>query len=101
MTPAYVAVLGLFAYSIDIRLHKIDGATLSTYGMVLANFQVQDKWKKTRFFSETFLVANINTKILLEMPFPALNKVEINFAKQKLKSRMYTVDFALPTIKRM
>lgn len=50
MTLAYVAKLGLKAQKIDIRIQKIDGSTLNTFGMVLADFQVEDKLGRTWFF---------------------------------------------------
>lgn len=43
MTSAYVAILGLRVCSIDIGAQKIDRFILLTYGMVLANFQLEDK----------------------------------------------------------
>ena len=50
MTLAYAAVLGLCVYTTDVRVQKIDRSTLLTHGIVLANFQVENKQKKTRFF---------------------------------------------------
>ena len=52
--------------------------------MVIAGFQVQDKFGKARFFQETFLVANTSVEVVLEMPFLALRKVKMDFAKREL-----------------
>ena len=38
MTPAYTAKLGLKIQEINIRAQKIDGSTLDTFRMVLADF---------------------------------------------------------------
>ena len=38
MTPTYTAKLGLKVRKTDIGAQKIDGSTLETFGMVLANF---------------------------------------------------------------
>ena len=50
MTPAYSSKLGLWVYRTNVGAQKIDSSTLQTFGMVLANFQVEDKLRKTRFF---------------------------------------------------
>ena len=50
MTPAYAKKLGLRIRKTDVGAQKIDGSTLETYGMVIADFQVQDKFGKARFF---------------------------------------------------
>lgn len=43
ITPTYTAKLGLRIYSTDIRAQKIDRSTFSTYGIVLVNFQLEEK----------------------------------------------------------
>ena len=50
MTPAYAAKLGLQVQKIDIKAQKIDGSTLETFEMVLADFQVENKLGRARFF---------------------------------------------------
>ena len=47
---AYASNIGLQARHINIGTQKIDGSTLKTFGMVLADFQVEDKFRKARFF---------------------------------------------------
>ena len=84
ITPAYAAVLGLLVCPIDIGAQKINRSMLSTQGMVLAIFQLEDKQGRTRFFQETFLVADTAMEIVLGIPFLTLNKVEINFAEREL-----------------
>ena len=101
MTPAYAAVLGLRVRPTDVGAQKIDGSTLSTHGMVLATFQVEDKHGRTRFFQETFLVADTAMEVVLGMPFLALSKVEINFAERELTWKTYSLDETLPTTKRV
>ena len=79
MTPAYAAKLGLGIQETDIGPEKIDGSTLNTFGIVLADFQVEDKLGRTRFFQKTFLVANTTSEVILEMPFLILSNVDIQF----------------------
>ena len=77
MTPAYAAKLGLKVRKTDIGAQKIDGSILETFGMVLADFQVENKLERARFFQETFLLANISTEVILGMPFLTLSNADI------------------------
>ena len=52
--------------------------------MVLANFQVEDKLGRTRFFQETFLLANISTEVVLGMSFLTLSNADVQFVKKEL-----------------
>lgn len=67
MTPTYVSKLGLKVRPTNVGVQKFDGSTLKIFGMVLASFQVENKLKKTRFFQETFLVANTSVEVILRM----------------------------------
>ena len=58
--------------------------------MVLANFQVEDKLRKARFFQETFLLANINAEVVLGMLFHTLSNTDVEFVEKKLTWRSYT-----------
>lgn len=60
ITPTYASKLGLRVCHTDVGAHKIDGSTFETFGMVLANFQVEDKLGRARFFQEMFLLADIS-----------------------------------------
>ena len=50
MAPAYAAKLGLKVQKTDIGAQKIDGSIFDTFGMVLADFQVEDKLGRLWFF---------------------------------------------------
>ena len=50
MTPAYAKQLGLQVQKIDVKAQKIDDSLLWTFEMVIASFQVEDKFGKARFF---------------------------------------------------
>ena len=69
MTPAFASRLALRTRHTNIRAQKIDGSTLQTLGMVLASFQVEDKFSRIRFFQESFLLADITAEVVLGMPF--------------------------------
>ena len=69
--------------------------------MVLANFRMEDKLGRTRFFQETFLLANISAEVVLGMPFLTLSNVDIQFVEKELTWRSYTTAEALSTTKRV
>ena len=50
MSPAYVKKLGLKARKTNVGAQKIDGSALKTFGMVITDFQVEDKVGRPRFF---------------------------------------------------
>ena len=76
---AFAKELGLSIRPTDIGAQKIDGTTLETYEMIVTAFLVEDKANQVRFFEETFLVANISPKIVVEMPFLTLSSADIDF----------------------
>ena len=99
MTPTYIAKLDLKVRKTNIGAQKIDGSTFETFGMVLAGFQIEDKLGRARFFQETFLLADINTEVVLGMPFLTLSNTNVQFVKKELTWRSYTTAKALPTTK--
>ena len=101
MNPAYASRLGLRVYCTDIGAQKIDGSTLETFGMVLASFQVEDKLGKIRFFQKTFLLADINTGVVLGTLFLTLSNADVQFVEKELTWRTYITAKALPTTKRV
>ena len=101
MTPGYASKLGLKVRPTDVGAQKIDDSILETFEIVLASFQVKDKLRKPRFFQETFLLIDLNVKVVLGMPFLTLSNANIQFAQKKLTWRSYTTAKALPTTKRV
>ena len=97
MTPAYTAHLGLKVRMTDVGAQKIDGSSLAIYGMVIAAFQVVNKLGRSRFFQETFLLADISMEVVLGMPFLSLSNADVQFAEKELTWRTYTTKKALPT----
>ena len=97
MTPAYAKQLGLRTQKTDVGAQKIDGSLLTTYGIVIAGFQIKDKLNRARFFQKTFLLANTSKEVILGMHFLTFSNADIQFAEKKLTWRSYTVKKALPT----
>ena len=50
MTPAYVAKLGLKICPTNVKAQKINGLLLRTFWMVIARFQMEDKFGRAQFF---------------------------------------------------
>ena len=50
MSPAYAKRLSLKTQKTNVRAQKIDGSALEIFGMVIADFQVEDKGDRPRFF---------------------------------------------------
>lgn len=60
---------------------------------------LQNSLKRIQFFEETFFLADINIKIVLEICFLSLSNTDVKFAElEKLIWRFYTIAKALSTI---
>ena len=101
MSPAYAKRLGLKTRKTNVGAQKIDGSTLETFGIVIANFQVEDKGGKPRFFQETFLVADTKFEVVLGMLFLKISNADVAFGEETLTWKSYTIKEALPTTKRV
>ena len=101
MSSTYAERLGLKTRKTNVGAQKIDSSTLETFGMVIADFQVEDKSGKPRFFQETFLVADTKFKVILGMPFLKISNADIAFGEGTLTWKSYTTNKTLPTTKRV
>ena len=97
MSLAYAKKLGLKTWKTNVGAQEIDSSTLETFGMVIADFQVEDKGGRPKFFQETFLVADTKFKVVLRMPFLKISNVGIAFGERTLTWKTYTTNEALPT----
>ena len=52
--------------------------------MVIANFQVEDKVGRPKFFQEIFLVADTKSEVILEMLFLKLSNADMSFGEKTL-----------------
>ena len=77
MTSGYTLKLGLQIYRINFGAQKIDSSTLKTFGIVLVDFQIEDKLERARFFQKTFLLADINMEVVLSISFPILSNADV------------------------
>ena len=99
MNPAFARKLGLHIWKTNIGAQKIDGSTLKTFGMVIANFQVEDQDGKHRFFQKTFLVVDTTFEMILEMLFLNISNADVVFGKGTLMWKSYITNKALLTTK--
>ena len=77
MILAYASKLSLIVYHTNFKAEKIDSSILETFEMVLANFQVEDKLGRAQFLQKTFLLTDINTKVVLSMPFLTFSNANV------------------------
>ena len=101
MSPAYAKKLGFKTRKSNVGAQKIDGSALETFGMVIADFQVEDKGGRPRFFQETFLVADTKFEVVLGMLFLKISNSNVAFGKGILTCKSYTIIKALPTTKQV
>ena len=97
MSPADAKRLDLKTQKTNVGDQTIDSSTLETFGMVIADFQVEDEGGRPRFFQEIFLVADTKFEVILEMPFLKLSYADVSFGKGTLTWKFYTSNEALPT----
>ena len=69
--------------------------------MIIADFQVEDKANRPRFFQDIFLVANTKFEVILGMLFLKLNNANMSFGKGALMWRTYITNKAFSTIKQV
>ena len=98
---AFTKELGLPIRPTDVGVQKIDGTTLDTNRMIVAVFLMKDKANWVRFFEETFLMANVNPKIILKMLFLTLSSANVDFLGCELRWKIYTTKEAFSTTKRI
>ena len=101
ISPAYAKKLDLNTQKTNVGAQKIDGSALETFGMVIADFQVEDKGGRPRFFQETFLVADTKFEVILGMPFLKISNADVAFGEGTLTWKSYTTNKALPTTERV
>ena len=81
MSPAYTKKLGLKTWKTNVGAQKIDGSALKIIEMVIADFQVEDKGGRPRFFQKTFLVANTKFEVVPEMFFLKISNADLAFSE--------------------
>lgn len=99
ITLAYIANLNVKVWLTNVEVEKINGSTFKMFKIVLTNFQIKNKLRKSRFFQKTFLVAKTSITIILRMLFLALSNVDVLFLERELTWKSYISAEALPITK--
>ena len=84
MSSVYAKRLGLKTWKTNVGARKIDGSVLKTFGMVIADFQVENKGGRPKFFEKTFLVADTKFEVVLEMFFLKISNANLAFGEETL-----------------
>ena len=87
MNLDFAQKLGFKVWQTNVETQKIDGFTLKTFEMVIANFEIEDKIDRPKFFYEIFLIVNTKFEIILRISFLKLSNVDISFNKKYLYRR--------------
>ena len=69
--------------------------------MVIADFQMEDKGGRPKFFQKTFLVADTKFEVVLRMLFLKLSNADMSFGEKTLTWKSYITNKALPTTERV
>ena len=93
--------VGLKVWKTNVRAQMINDSALKTFEMVIADFQVEDKANRPRFFQETFLVTDLRFEVILRMCFLKLSNVDVLFNDKTLIWKTYTTNKALPITKQV
>ena len=101
MSPTYIERLGLKTQKTNVEAQKIDGSTLETFGIVIADFQVEDKGGRPRFFQKTFLVADTKFEVILRIFFLKLINADVLFGEKSLMWKSCTANQVLLTTKQV
>ena len=101
MSPAYAERLGFKTWKTNVGAQKIDGFALESFGIVIADFQIEDKSGRPRFFQKTFLVSNTKFKLILGMLFLEISNADMAFGEKTLIWKSYTTSEALLTTKQV
>ena len=99
MNPDFAQKLGFKVWKTNVGAQKIDGSTLETFKMIIADFQVENKANRPRFFQEIFLMVDTKFEVLLGMLFLKISNADVSFGEETLTWKTYTINEALPNTK--
>ena len=72
-----------------------------TFGIVIADFQIENKANRPKFFQEIFLMVDTKFEVILKMFFLKISNANISFDKKTLMWKFYTAIKALSIIKQV
>ena len=101
MNPDYAWKLRFKIWKTNVEAQKIDGSALEIFRMIIADFQMEDKASRPRFFQETLLVANTKFEVILGMLFLKISNADVSFGEKILMWRTYTTNKTLSITKQV
>ena len=84
ITQAFASKLGFKICFTNVKSHKIDSSTLTSYNIVIAIFQANKKLARAQFFQQSFLIAKPSNDVNSTILFLALSNANVNFLAWEL-----------------
>ena len=81
MNLAFAQKLSLHIRKTNIGAQKIHGCALKTFKIVIVDLKLEDKAGRSRFFQETFLIANTKFDTVLGLSFLKISNADMSFGK--------------------
>lgn len=101
ISQGYASELPLKIMDTSWGLATINKQQISIQGMVIAGFEVTDSLDHTRYFEETFLIADIPQPVVLGMPFLKLGNPDVSWTARTMQWRQWDIETALMTTNRV
>ena len=84
MNPAFAQKLCLHIRKTNVGAQKINGSPFEIFKIIIADFQVEDKVGRPRFFQKIFLVADTKFELVLGMLFLKISNADVSFGEKTL-----------------
>lgn len=82
---SFVKELGFPIKSTEVGGQKINGTILDIYEIIVTVFSVIYKANQVRYFKMTFVMGNINPKVVFRIFFLTLSSANVDFSDWKLR----------------
>lgn len=82
MSLSYIWKLSLKIWKTNIEAQKINNSVLESFGIIITNFQVEDKVGKFWYFQKFFFLFDTKFKVILKIFFLKLSNIDILFNKK-------------------
>lgn len=101
ISQAYATQFPLKIIDTSWGLATINKQQISTQDMVIAGFEITDSADHTRWFEETFLIADISQQVVLGTPFLKLGDPNMSWSVRTFHLRQWDLETALVTTNRV
>lgn len=99
--PVFVAKLDLKFKSIKKSTKNINNSLLIILNIITTQFSIQNSLKKARFLEKSFLLFNINIKVISKIFFLIFSNTNIKFIAGEFPQNFYQVIKVLLMVKRL